>query len=73
MTVCVAAISHQTIIGASDRMLTAGNIEFEPPIAKLHNLTKSICIMIAGDVALQADILHSVIREVEKTRTQNGR
>ena len=65
MTVCVAAISQLTIVGASDRMLTSGDIEFEPPISKLHNLTESICIMIAGDISLQAEILYSVMKDVE--------
>ncbi len=39
MTVCIAAICDgQTIIGAADRMLTAGDVEFEPDLDSLHFL-----------------------------------
>jgi hypothetical protein len=62
MTVCAAAISVSSIIGASDRMLTSGtgDIEFEPQTAKLHRINENICLMIAGDVTLQTEILYSV-------------
>lgn len=57
VTVCVAAICNgTTIFGASDRMLTAGDIEFEPNQTKIISLTTSIVIMIAGDSALQIEI-----------------
>jgi 20S proteasome alpha/beta subunit len=63
VTVCAAAITHSTIIGASDRMLTSGtgDIEFEPSISKLHKFQDNICIMIAGDITLQTEILYRVI------------
>lgn len=62
MTVCAAAISFSSIIGASDRMLTSGlgDIEFEPQIAKLHHVAENICLMIAGDMTLQTEILYKV-------------
>src|SRR5882757_576609 len=49
------------IIGASDRMVTAGDIEFEQEQKKIFILTKSVSIMVAGDLTIQADILHKVI------------
>jgi hypothetical protein len=43
-------------------MLTSGlgDIEFEPQIAKLHRIGENICLMIAGDVTLQTEILYRV-------------
>jgi hypothetical protein len=65
VTVCVAAMCGGNIIfGASDRMLTARDVEFEPPNAKIIGLTTSIAIMWAGDSGLQAEILASVISDV---------
>lgn len=61
MTVCVAALCDgHTILGASDRMITAGDIQFEPHQPKLWPLTSSIVAMVAGDSALQAEILQEV-------------
>jgi 20S proteasome alpha/beta subunit len=63
VTVCAAAITKGTVVGASDRMLTSGtgDIEFEPSISKLHPLHDNICIMIAGDITLQTEILYKVV------------
>jgi 20S proteasome alpha/beta subunit len=59
VTVCVAAICDGgTIIGASDRMITAGDVQFEPQQTKVVYLTKSIAVMFAGDSAMQAEIIH---------------
>jgi len=61
MTVCVATISQGgVILGASDRMLTSGDVEFEPESAKVHALTTAIVSMSAGDASLQAQILADV-------------
>src|SRR5207249_5007921 len=39
VTVCIAALcqweNNQMIVGASDRMITAGDIEFQPPQQKV--------------------------------------
>lgn len=72
VTVCVAAIckdelSNQTMIfGAADRMLTAGDIEFEPPRQKMLALTSSIVVMSAGDDPIQMEILRDVQAAVSK-------
>ncbi len=67
MTVCVAAIcDNDKIIGASDRMLTSGNIEFEPQLTKIISITNSITAMIAGDTFIQDEILLKVFSEVNK-------
>lgn len=70
MTVCIAAISSfgegDVIVGASDRMLTAGDIEFEPTLPKIYPITSSIVAMLAGDSPTQAEVLHEVDREIKK-------
>lgn len=66
MTVCVAAIFEQTgILGACDRMITAGDVQFEPALPKIRYLTTSCVAMIAGDANLQADIFQGVKSEVD--------
>lgn len=56
MTVCVAAIFDSGILGASERMLTAGDIQFQPPQPKIWPITTSIVAIIAGDVSVHAEI-----------------
>jgi hypothetical protein len=36
-------------------MITAGDVEFEPPMQKIWKLTDSIAVMVAGDLGLHAD------------------
>lgn len=66
MTVCIAAMAmglwkdnkkYPFIIGASDRMITAGDIEYEPSQSKIHRITPFIVALPAGDDALQAKIV----------------
>lgn len=59
VTVCVAAICDVNILlGASDRMLTSGDVEFEPQTPKIYAPTNSIAVMIAGDASLQYELLY---------------
>jgi len=71
MTVCVAAICENgAVMGASDRMLTAGDVQFEPQQSKIRQMTTSIAVMIAGDSAMQEDIVQRVYADVrERIRT----
>lgn len=65
MTVCVAAITENgSIIGASDRMLTAGDVQFEPQQSKIVAITRSIFAMIAGDAQIQSEVLQRINTEV---------
>jgi hypothetical protein len=58
VTVCVAAMCEEnTLLGASDRMLTAGDVEFEPTTTKIYSITNSNVVMIAGESSLQIEIL----------------
>lgn len=64
VTVCVvAACNNNTLIGASDRMLTAADVEFEPQQTKVVGISNSIAVMIAGDTSLQTEILMNVMFE----------
>src|SRR5579864_5856417 len=67
VTVCVAAIAEKsTVIGASDRMLTAGDVEFEPGQAKMWAFSTSAWALVSGDAAIQGDILKDVGKEVQE-------
>jgi hypothetical protein len=64
VTVCIAAIAARShVIGVSDRMLTSGSngdIEFETGQAKLWRFSPSIYALVAGDMAIQSEILKRV-------------
>lgn len=65
MTVCIAAITERfTVIGASDRMLTAGDIRFEPDTPKVTKLSNSLFAMTAGDASLAKEIVDDVFAVV---------
>lgn len=67
MTVCIAAIyNNNAILGVSDRMITAGDIQFEPPAPKIVNLTNSIAVMTAGDSNLQTRLLSEASTHVRE-------
>jgi hypothetical protein len=70
VTVCIAAICEGGIIlGASDRMITWGDIQFQPPTPKLVPLTTSIAAMTSGDAALLREISDGVHAEVRAAIT----
>jgi hypothetical protein len=64
MTVCIAARSEAMLLMVADRMITSGDIEFEPPIAKITLLTSSIAIMFSGDSALYAEVAQELLIDV---------
>jgi hypothetical protein len=76
MTVCIAARAERIVIGATDRMLTAGDVQFEPSAgSKIILLSSSIFMMTAGDAALQAEISGMVLKEISDLslpQTQNS-
>ena len=68
VAVCIAAIAGKnTLIGVSDRMLTAGNgdIEFEPEQGKFWPLSPSIVALIAGDSTVQGELLKQTHKQVK--------
>ena len=62
MTVCIAALcgDANVVVCVADRMLSAGDIEFEPPFPKIYPLTSSIALLSAGDAALQVEITQAL-------------
>lgn len=64
LTVCIAAINGGIVIGASDRMVTAGNIEFEPPIPKILTLTSAIAVLTAGDQSIQMQVYQKAFKTI---------
>lgn len=66
MTICIVARAGSQLVGATDTMLSTGDIQFEPATgSKLVVLTTSVFIMTAGDAALQAEICTAVTRDVQ--------
>lgn len=65
MTVCVAAMARGVIFGACDRMITSGDIEFEPDnLRKFWWFSTSVVAMWAGDAGFQAEVIQVVNRVV---------
>jgi len=62
VTVCVALLSdnRRNVVGVADRMITAGDIEYEPPQQKVIPLTNSIVVMTAGDSSFNTEIINEV-------------
>lgn len=79
MTVCIAAICNgafPTIVGASDRMITSGDIEFEAvgppdaarPVLKTLKITQQIAMMTAGDAGFQGDAIHHLAQSLGQSQ-----
>lgn len=76
MTVCVAALCQwlypsgeegPCVIIASDRMMTSGNTEYEPPKRKIGFLGKSALIMAAGDFTIHSEVLNNAISIIDSS------
>ena len=66
MTICVAAIAENSIVvGASDRMLTAGDVEFEPEQSKIWCFSPSLVALVSGDATIQGGLLSLVHKQVQ--------
>ena len=51
MTVCIATITSGSVIGAADRLNTAGDVQYEPETSKIYSISNSIAAMTSGDAA----------------------
>ncbi|RYG86139.1 MAG: hypothetical protein EON58_22070 [Alphaproteobacteria bacterium] len=72
MTVCIAAISNNAhLFVASDRMRTSGDIQYEPEVPKIVELTTSIVMMTAGDSLLNREIIAHVKQTVDEAVDAN--
>lgn len=66
MTVCIAALcDSDRVFGATDRMLTTGDRQYETNQAKCRALTTSVAVMIAGDISIQNRILEETKSQIE--------
>lgn len=73
VTVCIAALclNGRVVVCASDRMITAADIQFEPPQRKVWQLTTATCLLTAGDTSFQTQICQRVDEEVRDRVTQS--
>jgi hypothetical protein len=69
MTVCIVARTGGNLLFIADRMVTAGDIEFEPPTRKIQSLTSSIAMMFSGDSALHNELAQGLMLDI-KTRLE---
>lgn len=74
VTVCIAAICswyNQTmIVGASDRKLTYGDIEFERTQTKVFHFVPNIVALVAGDATIQHTLCDNTLMEVVKPQSR---
>ena len=62
LTVCIATINRNRFaIGATDRMITAGDIQYQPDISKIWIFTDSIAALVGGDIQTQKTIFDNVL------------
>jgi len=54
-------------------MITAGDVQFEPPTGKIIFLTSSIAVMAAGDSTFHHEITTDVMKEVQARITEKPR
>lgn len=72
MSVCIAAACRigpenlPAVIAASDRMITAGDVAYEPPVPKIFPLTTSIFALTAGDASATAEIIAHARQAVQR-------
>lgn len=72
LTVCVATINNNNFVtGASDRMITAGDIQYQPDISKIWIFTKSIAVLVGGDIPTQKTIFDNVRDAINEGITKN--
>jgi 20S proteasome alpha/beta subunit len=80
MTVCIAAICQveglaepkvAALVGAADRMLTAGtgDVAYEPEQPKIMGLNQRIVVMISGDVTAHAEVVTRVVAQTAQNNT----
>lgn len=85
MTVCIAAMFTwnyasaeqpqlgKGIITLSDRMITAGDVEYEPQQLKIAHITPHVMILVAGDYTVHSQALigtHKQVKADSSTSTQ---
>lgn len=67
VTVCIAAICNNasSVVCASDRMITSEDVQFEPALLKILQVTTSISLLTAGDSAVHAQAYQALKNDVD--------
>lgn len=72
MTICIAAIYEDSgIIGAADRALTYGDINFQNGKSKVYKLTDNAVELVAGNVSIHPTVYEALKKEIEKSGITN--
>lgn len=77
MTVCIAAVCNfipdrpRCVIAAADRMITIGDIEYEPEQTKSVQFASNTIGMFAGDMQLHASVVPKVLRRIDEALREN--
>lgn len=71
VTVCIAVINNGMIFGAADRMVTAGDIEFESASPKILELTSAIVVLTAGDQNIQMQVYQKAFQVIMRKIAPN--
>jgi 20S proteasome alpha/beta subunit len=77
LTVCIAAVcnigpdSVTTVVTASDRMITIGELEYEPEQTKTVYLANQTVALCAGDMQLHAAIMPTVFERIRHALAEN--
>lgn len=78
MTVCIAAVCGHSlkegpfVVTAADRMITIGDMEYEPAQTKTVNLASQTVGLLAGDMQLHAAIVPRVQERINKHADENN-
>jgi len=80
VTVCIAAMINwiypdkqigRAIIAVADRMLTSGDIEYEPPQFKIAFLRKRIIALVSGDITVHSEAVTRTQRQLASDPTDD--
>jgi len=71
MTICLAALccEGQQVVVAADRMITAGDTEFEQDVRKVHQVTSGSVVLSAGSALRQVQLIRGVRSELHTKRS----
>ena len=78
MTVCIAAVcgaSHENgpfVVTAADRMITIGDLEYEPQQTKAVYLATQTVALVAGDMQLHAALIPRVNERIKEHTDDHG-
>jgi hypothetical protein len=72
VTVCIAAIADGPMIFcAADRMITVGDIQYEPNAPKIYEISNSIYLMPSGSFELQSEMIRALQMQAREWIDEN--